>query len=102
MSPPNGRAGAVITPALTNRIATRPSKDSRATQYDRVLGLLLDYEEVCGSVFYRAYIPRFSVWIHRLRRQGYLVSKRKCDRVAHGHIDTQWMYRLEALPEELL
>jgi DNA-binding transcriptional ArsR family regulator len=64
---------------------------------DRVLAFLLQSEEVCGSEMYAAYIPRFSVHIHRLRRDGYIISKRVCDRHDHD-AGTGWLYRLEALP----
>lgn len=68
----------------------------RTTQLDRVLSMLLEADEVCGSEFYRQYIPRFSVWVHKLRKAGYVVSKRRCDR--HNHEGVGWLYRLEALP----
>ena len=75
---------------------TRP-KSSRPTQYERVLRVLLDRDEVCGSELYRMYIPRFGVHIHRARRAGYVITKRPCDRHA-WHEGTQYLYRLEALP----
>lgn len=69
---------------------------SRPTQRDRVLAVLLANDEVCGSELYAMYIPRFGAHLHRLRKQGYLWSKRPCDR--HDHEGTQWLYNLEALP----
>jgi hypothetical protein len=68
------------------------------TQRDRVLGMLLEADEVCGSTFYADHIPRFSVQIHLLRRAGYLISKRPCDIEQHHHENTGWLYRLEAIP----
>jgi DNA-binding transcriptional ArsR family regulator len=56
-------------------------------------------DEVCGTELYRAYIPRFSVHIHKLRQAGYVISKRRCDLEIHDHHDTAWLYRLEAVPE---
>ena len=67
------------------------------THRDRVLRLLEDHYEVCSSQFYRAYLPRFSVQIHQLRRQGYVVSKRPCDLDYHDH-DGTGLYRLDAKP----
>jgi hypothetical protein len=61
--------------------------------------MLLSTEEVCGSAFYQAYIPRFSVHIHRLRQSGFIISKRLCDATGHTHLGLGWLYRLEALPE---
>lgn len=72
--------------------------DRKPTQVDRVLRMLLEADEVCGSEFYRRYIPRFSVAIHKLRKAGYVITKRPCDRVDHYHEGTQWLYVLEALP----
>lgn len=74
------------------------SRPGRPTQTERVLAALLESDEVCGSELYRQFIPRFSVAIHRLRQQGYVISKRPCD--LHFHSDTAWLYRLEALPEK--
>ena len=68
------------------------------TQLARVLGMLLDRDEVCGSEMYAAYIARFSVHIHRLRSTGYQISKRPCDIDSHHHDGTGWLYRLEAVP----
>lgn len=68
------------------------------TQRDEVLRMLLEVDEVCGSEFYRRYIARYSVHVHRLRQDGYLISKRPCDIEAHGHVATAWLYRLEAVP----
>lgn len=68
------------------------------TQLDRVLGMLLESEAVCGSEFFAAYIPRFSVHIHLLRRQGYGISKRRCDLERHDHAGTAWLYSIESMP----
>lgn len=67
------------------------------THRQHVLGMLLDSDEVCGTEFYAAYLPRFSVQIHLLRRDGWLIDKRPCDRHAHDH--TAWLYSLEAPPD---
>lgn len=77
---------------------TRPSPSKSPTQYDRVLAALLDRDEVCGSELYAMYIPRFGAHLHRMKRNGYVWSKRPCDRPEHNHEGTQWLYRLEALP----
>ena len=92
------------TPATTTGVpnvsATRPNslKPNRPTQFDRVLAVLLANDEVCGSELYAMFIPRFGALLHRLRRQGYVWSKRPCDR--HDHQGTSWLYKLEALPYE--
>lgn len=80
------------------RTTTDRTKGSRPTQIQRILYMLWESDEVCGSRFYRAYIPRFSAQIHRLRRAGYVITKRPCDIEAHDHEGTGWLYRLEALP----
>ena len=69
-----------------------------ATHLDRVLRMLLERDEVCGSEMYAAYLPRFSVQIHQLRRDGYLISKRPCDIEGHHHDGTGWLYHLESVP----
>lgn len=92
-------ARAFVAQASPNRIATRPNQDSKQTQYFRVLTMLTEADEVCSSAFYRQYLPRFSVHIHKARQAGYLISKRPCDRLDHDHTGTCWLYRLEALPE---
>ncbi len=58
------------------------------------------HDEVCGSELYRLYIPRFGAHIHRARRAGYVISKRPCDRHDY-HEGTQYLYKLEALPNLL-
>jgi len=75
-------------------------QDRPLTQRDRVLAMLRDAREVCGSTFYSAYLPRFSVQVHQLRRAGYVISKSPCDLARHDHEGTQWLYRLEAVPDE--
>lgn len=72
---------------------------SRPTQYFTLLTMLMESDEVCGSEFYKAYLPRFSVAIHLARKAGFVISKRPCDRRDHDHLGRQWLYRLEALPE---
>ncbi len=69
------------------------------TQLDRVLTMLLDDGEVCGSTFFEAYLPRFSVQIHLLRRDGWVISKRPCDIDRHHHHGTSWLYRIESVPD---
>lgn len=88
-------------PAPSVLAATKATQDqhSRPTQYFTVLNMLMEADEACSSEFYRAYLPRFSVAIHRARRDGYVISKRPCDRRDHDHRGTCWLYRLEALPE---
>lgn len=68
----------------------------KTTQLERVAMMLFEADEVCGSEFYNRYIPRFSVAIHKLRRAGYIITKRPCDQ--HYHEGTGWLYRLESLP----
>lgn len=82
--------------------ATQQEQVSRPTQYQRVLALLMRRDEVCSKTFYEAYIPRFSVWIHELRRRGYWVTKRPCDLADHHHEGHCWLYKIEALPESAL
>lgn len=82
-------------PAVDDSRTDRPKPPNHR---DRVLGMLLEADEVCGSEMYAAFLPRFSVQIHRLRRAGYVISKRSCDIEAHHHDGTGWLYRLEALP----
>ena len=95
--------GVLMTPVPSNhRRTNRPTKDSRSTQLQRVLELLLDRDEVCSVDFYRLPIPRFAVHIHLLRREGYWITKRPCDLVVHNHEGHCWLYRLEALPESAL
>lgn len=77
------------------------SRGHKPTQLDRVLGMLLDQDEVCGHAdFYSEFIPRFSVHIHRLRRRGYVIVKSRCTRSEHGHIGVAWLYRLIAVPDD--
>lgn len=68
------------------------------TQLEEVLAMLLETDEVCGSEFYRRYIARYSVHVHRLRRDGYVISKRPCDIDAHQHSNPAWLYRLDSVP----
>ena len=75
----------------------KPSRPRRRTQQDRILAMLGEADEVCSSEFYRAYMPRFSVAIHRLRQDGYVITKRPCDR-HDWHEGGAYLYRLEALP----
>lgn len=72
----------------------------RPTQKQRVLQLLLENDEVCGhAVFYgRERIPRFGAHLDRLKRDGYVWTKRPCDQ--HDHEGTGWLYRLVAVPEK--
>ncbi len=85
-----GAPKAVTTTATPN--------SSRPTQRQRVLTMLFANDETCGSTFYRSYLPRFSVWICELRKDGYVITKRPGDRPEHEHEGTGWLYRLEALP----
>ena len=73
------------------------------TQLDRVLRMLLENDEVCGHAeFYAmAFVPRFSVHLHRLKKLGYIITKRPCDRPEHNHAETAWLYRIDAVPYEL-
>jgi hypothetical protein len=56
--------------------------------------MLIEADEVCGSRFFEDYIPRYSADIHLLRRDGFVTSKRPCDR--HRHAGTAWLYTLDA------
>lgn len=78
--------------------ATRRPRNKSLTQYERVLAVLLERDEVCGSELYAMYIPRFGAHLHRMKRRGYGWTKRPCDRSGHNHEGTQWLYRLESLP----
>jgi len=93
------------TPALDHGSqGSRPPRQRRPrrrlTQRERVLAMLRDADEGCGSIFYQAYIPRFSVQIHALRKAGFVISKRPCDLDRHDHEGTGWLYKLEAVPDE--
>lgn len=77
---------------------TRLPTSQSPTQRERVLAALLEADEVCGSELYRQFIPRFSVHIHKLRSEGYVITKRPCDRPGHDHTGPAWLYKLEALP----
>jgi hypothetical protein len=97
-SPNNERAGGIpLTGSLRgSHHSHQVPNGSRPTQQFTVLTMLMNEDEVCSSAFYANYLPRFSVAIHKLRRAGYVITKRTCDR--HEHVDTLWLYRLEALP----
>ena len=83
----------------TGRDPDQSRTKKKPTQTERVLRMLMENDEVCGNFgFYRARIPRFSVSIDRLRKQGYIISKRLCDIDAHRHHNRAWLYRLEATP----
>ena len=60
--------------------------------------MLVADDEVCGSALYRAYLPRFGAVIFRLRREGFQISKRPCDRREHDHEGTAYLYSLDAVP----
>jgi hypothetical protein len=96
--PVNERAGSIpLTGSLQGSHHSHLfPNDNRPTQQSTVLTMLMDADEVCSSAFYANYLPRFSVSIHKLRKAGYVITKRPCDR--HEHVGTLWLYRLEALP----
>jgi predicted transcriptional regulator len=87
----------ILTPAPP-KAATEATRtdDSQPTQLFTTLSMLMEADEVCSSEFFAAFMPRFSVAIHKLRSNGYLIAKRQCDR--HRHRGTCWLYKLEALP----
>lgn len=97
MRPGNERAPA-STGAPTS--VTKPAKNhsNRLTHTERVLRWLLENEEVCGSQLYADFLPRFGHAIFKLRRSGYVISRRLC--TLHQHEGQGWLYRLEALPDE--
>lgn len=101
MSLPNEEgAGIPLSASLQGgRHSHQARNDSQPTQYFTTLNMLMECDEVCSSDFYRAYLPRFSVHIHRARRDGYVISKRQCDLRDHDHRGICWLYKLEALPE---
>lgn len=81
------------------RVSNGQGHASGPTQYFTALSMLMESDEVCSSEFYAAYMPRFSVHIHKARRAGYVITKRHCDRRDHDHRGSCWLYMLEALPE---
>ena len=87
------------SPGAVTQVSNRQPQDTTETQFHRTISMMMDCDEVCSSEFYRAYLPRFSVHIHRARKLGYVISKRQCDRSDHDHRGTQWLYELVALPE---
>ena len=97
-TPPERSRGAQEAAIHNDR--AQDSRPRRQTQADRILSMLGERDEVCGSEFYRAYMPRFSVAIHRLRQQGFVITKRPCDR-HDWHEGGAYLYRLEALPRLL-
>ena len=90
------------TPAQQQHEQSTSDGSQKSTQTDRVLSKLVQQGETCGSEFYADFIPRFSVSIHKLRRAGYVIQKRQCDRIDHAHEGTGWLYKLEAMPVERL
>lgn len=76
---------------------TRPA-GQKQTQVERVLAMLMESDECCSTDFIRQYLPRFSVAIHKLRKQSFVIDKHPC--VRHFHESTQWAYVLVAVPFE--
>lgn len=91
-------AAARVAAKTTEGQSTRPPRQG-LTQYERVLAVMKDRDEVCGSELYGMYIPRFGAHLHRMRKRGYVWSKRPCDR-HDWHQGTAWLYKLEALPHD--
>jgi hypothetical protein len=77
--------------------AAKHSRPPRDTQAGQILAMLLAAPAVCSTSFLAEYIPRAAAVIHKLRKQGYVISTRSCTR-GHGHTHRQIEYRLEALP----
>lgn len=88
-------------PGALTQSATQPNrqpKDSRPTQYERVMSVLVERGEVCGhKVFYGdMQIPRFGAHLHRAKKNGMVITRRPCD--IHWHEGTAYLYRLEYVP----
>ena len=64
---------------------------AKRTQLDAVVMMLTRSRDgVCGTDFLRSYVPRYAARIHELRREGWVIDRRPCDRHEHG--STQWIY----------
>jgi hypothetical protein len=47
---------------------------------------------VCGTEFLAEYVPRYSARILELRRDGWVIRRRRCDR--HSHQGVQYVYEV--------
>lgn len=62
-------------------------------QCERVLDLL-KHGPVCGTVFLKLYIPRYSARILELRQRGHVITTRPCKDQWHGHQSPQTLFEL--------
>lgn len=69
------------------------------TQTEIVLSMLMNSDAVCGTDWYRHFLPRATARIFELRRQGYVISRQRCSRPGHDHKNPQWEWSLIAVPE---
>ncbi len=97
---PAHQQGLFDKPAATTRPAQKVSsvKDRKPTQRDRVLAMLMDRDAVCGSDFYSARLPRATARIFELKRDGFVIERRRCTR-AHDHESPMFEWTLVAMPQ---
>lgn len=62
-------------------------------QRDRVAAMLTTSRGgVCGTTFLRNQIPRYGARLAELRRDGWVIDRRLCDKSTHYHESRQWVY----------
>ena len=62
-------------------------------QRGRILRVLR-WAPQCGARFLEMHIPRYSARIWELRREGYQITRRRCDVSHHAHYSRQYLYEL--------
>lgn len=77
----------------------RQTHGSSLTQNERVVELLKDHDTVCGTTFLKERMPRYGGRIFELRQSGFVIERERCEDPNHGHVTTQWCWRLIAIPE---
>lgn len=96
--PDGGSSGRLSQTVATRSTSPKDTRPRRQTQTDLVLRLLMENDAVCGSEFYRRYLPRFGARIWELRRAGYVIYRSKCVDPTHLHRNRAFAYELAALP----
>jgi hypothetical protein len=84
---------------LDPQLEAKVRMDEKLTGEELVLVMLRDAgtRGVCGTTFLKAYQPRYSARLHALRKRGWNIQRRRCDR--HDWHDTA-QYVWELLPPE--
>jgi hypothetical protein len=68
---------------------------AKATDQIRILSLLAGANGrwICASAFYAIYLPTFSQRIGELVKEGYAITRGRCDNPAHKHRSSMGAYR---------